>query len=276
MQLPNHYTHLAPFRDFFRTGNPILMYHHVGPRRRGVRIKGLYVSPELFAQQMAELAADGFTTPAFGAATCDHADSFPSTSLGGSNAGQRIFITFDDGFRDVFEHALPVLQQHRFRAIQFLLPELLGKTNEWQLRQGDVIEPLMDPAQVRDWLIAGQEIGAHTLHHFRLTQIPPAQACEEITESKKKLEDLFGVAVEHFCYPYGDWNATVRDLVQEAGYRSACTTAFGINTPATPPFALKRITARYRSRRFGAWLRRWWFRRKCCDSHSFAHLRNAE
>ena len=54
---PRYYSSLGPFRKLFATGDALLTYHHVGPRPRGVRLKGLYVSPKLFAQQMAELKA---------------------------------------------------------------------------------------------------------------------------------------------------------------------------------------------------------------------------
>lgn len=60
--LPHYYSSLAPFVDTFRSGLPILTYHHVGPRPRGARLKGLYVSPQLFARQMRELAESGFIT----------------------------------------------------------------------------------------------------------------------------------------------------------------------------------------------------------------------
>ena len=73
-------------------------------------------------------------------------------------------------------------------------------------------------------------------------------AREEIITSKKKLEDTFGVAVDHFCYPYGDFSPGVRDLVREAGYRSACTTLYGINTPETPAFELCRLAVRHPTR----------------------------
>ena len=58
---------------------------------------------------------------------------------------------------------------------------------------------------------------------------------------------LFGVAIHHFCYPYGFWNERVRDLVIEAGYLTATTTQFGLNDDATSPFELRRIMARYQS-----------------------------
>ena len=245
MNPPTQYSSLAPFRKFFLTGRPILMYHNVGPRPQGVRIKGLYVNLWRFKRQMAELAAAGFSTPEFAAFAVQRG----------------VFLTFDDGFRNVFDNALPVLQRHKFRAIEFLLPNLIGKTNEWMEREGDVTEPLMDKAQVRDWLAAGQQIGSHTLNHPHLPRLPENEAREEISASKKKLEDLFGIPIEHFCYPYGDWNERVRDLVAAAGYRTACTTDFGVNDPGTPPFELKRITARYPScswKAFRAWLSRSW------------------
>jgi peptidoglycan/xylan/chitin deacetylase (PgdA/CDA1 family) len=245
MHVPPYYSALAPFRGVFRTGAPILTYHHVGPRRRGARLKGLYVSPNLFARQVAELKSAGFSTA-----------SFETLAVGNAQQDSRIFLTVDDGFRDVFENALPALAKHRFQAILFLVSDLLGKTNEWQQRAGDITEPLMDAAQVKDWVAAGQQIGAHTKTHPRLTQIPLSEAREEISASKKFLEDCFGLAVNHFCYPYGDWNEPIRDLVSATGYQTACTTISGVNVPGTSPFELKRFTARYPSRNLKAlWTR---------------------
>jgi len=221
----------------------------VGPRPRGVRLKGLFLSPKLFARQLAELCAEGFSSQPLGAIISARTGPRP-----------RVFLTFDDGFRDVFEHALPVLQQQRCCSIVFLVSEFIGKTNEWQQRAGDATAPMMDEAHARDWLAAGQEIGSHTQTHPRLAQLPAQQAREEIFASKKSLEDRFGRAIDHFCYPYGDWNETVRDLVQAAGYKTACTTIPGINVLGTSPFELKRFTARYPSRnlkalwaRFSSW-----------------------
>lgn len=243
---PRYYSSLGPFLELFVAGPGILTYHHVGSRPRGVRLKGLYVSAKLFAQQMAELKKEGFGTDGFGTILCQE---FPP---------KRVFLTFDDGFSDVFENALPVLQQHGFGSIQFLVADLLGKGSEWQKSSGEVPGRLMDKGQIKDWLAGGQEIGSHTLSHPRLTQVSPSLAREEICGSKKKLEDFFGRPVEHFCYPYGDWNQEIRDMVQHAGYKSACITKFGINKAEADPFALKRITVRYPSRKLknlGKWLR---------------------
>jgi len=233
---PEHYHTLPPFRDLFSTGVPILMYHKIAPRPRRVRLKGLYVTPATLARQLVELRESGF-------ASCHLAEACQD-----GQSALRVALTFDDGFRNVFENALAPLAAGDWRALQFLVPNFIGKSNEWDLREGEVPEPLMDAAEVRDWLGAGHAIGSHSLTHARLTRLTVRDAREEILTSKKKLEDAFGVVVEHFCYPYGDWNETVRDLVIEAGYRTACTTQFGVNTLATPPFNLCRITVRHATR----------------------------
>jgi peptidoglycan/xylan/chitin deacetylase (PgdA/CDA1 family) len=132
-----------------------------------------------------------------------------------------------------------------------LVADAIGGSNHWDVRtRGEAPDALMDTAEVSDWLSAGHEIGAHTLTHPRLTAIPEPQAREEIFASKKKLEDLFGVPVRHFCYPYGKWSRRVRELVEGAGYSTAVTLDFGVNVKVHDPFALRRIGAKHPSRSF--------------------------
>jgi len=236
-----YYHSLRPFGALFGTGLPILTYHKLGPRPSHARLKGLYVSQRLFARQLGELKQAGFE----------------SSSLGqwkeiGPSLNRRIIITFDDGFRNVLEFGLGPLAENNFRAVQFLVAGRLGGRNEWEIAEGEASAPLMDEAQVGDWLAAGHEIGSHTLTHPWLTRLPASEAREEITASRKKLEDQFGIPVGHFCYPYGDWNDALRELVVAAGYKTACTTQPEVNTSADSPFALKRFTARYPSRNLKA------------------------
>jgi peptidoglycan/xylan/chitin deacetylase (PgdA/CDA1 family) len=236
--VPAQFHTLPLFLEFFQTGVPILMYHKIGVRPRQVRLKGLYVRREVFVRQITELRQAGFVS-------CAPAEA----AVSGNNAPQRrIVLTFDDGFRNVFQNAMQPLADGGFHATQFLVSNYIGQRNEWELRDGEAPELLMDHAQVQDWLRAGHRIGSHSLTHPRLTRLSLRDAQEEILASKKKLEDAFGIAVEDFCYPYGDWNEAVRDLVMEAGYRTACTTDFGVNTPHTPPLAMKRIMVRHPTR----------------------------
>ena len=234
-----YYTNLRPFRASFSLGTPVLTYHKLGPRPRGVRLKGLYVGGSLFRRQLLELKAAGFVSGSFDApAEPPH--------------GRRVILTFDDGYVNVLKHGIGPLAETGFTAIQFLPSSMLGRCNEWDVAHGEAPEPIMNAGQVREWLAAGHAIGSHTCTHARLTTLPVETAREEVSASKKRLEDEFGCAIDHFCYPYGDWNQSVRDMVEAAGYRTACTTDTGMNTTATDRFALKRFTARYASRNW-AW-----------------------
>src|SRR2546423_1439019 len=240
MNLPPYYSSLGPFRRVLQPGGGILTYHHVAPRPRGVRLKGLYVTTKLFNRQISELRSAGFLAEKY-----DQVKEAPKP--------RTIFVTFDDGFRDVFENAMPLLRNAGFTAIQFLVADFIGQLSHWQRASGEIPGKLMDISEIRNWLAAGNRIGSHTLRHPFLTRASASEAREEIVSSKKKLEDLLGVPVEHFCYPYGDWNRPIRDIVEAAGYKSACTTESGINTAETDRFALKRLTARYPSRNW-RWL----------------------
>ena len=225
---------------FTANGGPgvtILMYHKVGPPLAGSRLHDLYVSPRDLDRQLAELAAAGQRVLPYSNA--------PAAIAAGETGA---CLTFDDAFANVFTDALPVLQARGVRAMLFVVAGLLGKTDEWDTPIGEPPQPLMDAAQIRAWLAAGHEIGAHTLSHPHLAEIPPAQARAEIFDAKARLEDTFGVPVRHFCYPYGNYDARVRDLVTEAGYETACAAAtnidtFGPNRPGVPPLELRRIMA---------------------------------
>ena len=83
-----------------------------------------------------------------------------------------------------------------------------------------------------------------------LTEIPAARAREEIAASKKALEDRFGFAVKHFCYPYGEVSPAVRDTVAEAGFETAVTTVPGIARAGVDPFLIPRLGARGHSLNF--------------------------
>jgi peptidoglycan/xylan/chitin deacetylase (PgdA/CDA1 family) len=215
----------------------MLTYHKIGARPRRVRLKGLYVSCALFNRQVAELSDAGYSTatPAVAAAP-------------GKITERRVVLTFDDGFENVFREALPTLGKYRFSAIQFLVSDLLGKSNIWEQSEGEVAEKLMTTSQIREWLAEGHRIGGHTRSHPRLSRIPIKTAREEISGCRKELQDTFGVPVDDFCYPYGDWSPAIRDLVEEAGFKTACTTQPGINRPPADPYLLLRFTARYASR----------------------------
>ena len=213
-----------------RRGLTVLTYHRLGPAPAAARDPFLYTTARRFDEQLTALRRAGL-------AVIPLSEADP----GGVVKPGTAVVTFDDGFRNTLELGLEILSRHKVRAIQFLIAGALGGKNDWDIAKGDVAEPLMDAAEVRDWLAAGQQIGSHSLSHPNLRKIPLAQAREEITASRKRLEDTFGRAVEHFCYPYGSYNEAIRDLVSEAGYRTACTVRFGVNRSGVSPFELNRV-----------------------------------
>jgi peptidoglycan/xylan/chitin deacetylase (PgdA/CDA1 family) len=240
MVLPEYFSELPPFREHFQQGFPILCYHKIEPVPAGARIKGLYLEPALFRRQIQELAGAGF-----------------SFSLPGSQpASDAIAITFDDGFVTNLEVAVPAMREFGARAINYLVADRIGKSSDWETAEGGEARPLMDDAQVLDWLAAGNWIGAHTCTHPRLSNIPRDRAREEIFSSKKKLEDRFGQPIEHFAYPFGDYDDVVVELVREAGFKTACTMDRGVNDRTTDPLRLKRWTARYPTRTLGSLLKK--------------------
>lgn len=222
MKLPDHYCQLAPFAAPFRQGTPALLYHRLGRGPLFTRRRGLTLPVRVFARQLAELQAAGFGSAVPG-------------EIPGS--GKKVCLTFDDGDASSLA-ALEPLRSHGFRATQFLVAGRIGRTNDWD-RTG---APLLNETQIREWLAAGHAIGSHSLTHARLPAIAPAAAREEIQASRRRLEDLFGVAVETFAYPWGEWNAGLAEEVASAGYRTALTTEGGVNDTSANPFALKRHT----------------------------------
>jgi peptidoglycan/xylan/chitin deacetylase (PgdA/CDA1 family) len=212
---------------------PILMYHKIGKCPMRTNTSWLYVSPSCFREKMGAVMRAKFRTISM------------EDALEGQRAiAPRFVITFDDGYECVLKHAAECLRQDGFTAMQFLVADRLGRMNEWDLGLDPAMERLMDRTQVREWLSLGHEIGAHTLTHPRLTEIPLSRAREEIHSSKKKLEDLFGIPVKHFAYPYGDYNQQIVGIVQEAGFHTACTADPGCVRAGGDPLRLNRLTVR--------------------------------
>jgi peptidoglycan/xylan/chitin deacetylase (PgdA/CDA1 family) len=194
---------------------PILMYHQVTPRPIAAFAK-YTVTPQSFAAQMRWLAITGYTP-------------IMMTTLVEARLASRappsrpVVITFDDGFRDCVEFALPVLQRHRFTAVFYLVAGLMGRTSRWMASADDLRFPLVDWTTARALQDAGMECGAHSLTHPPLATCSAARSREELVASRRILEDRLGREVLDFAYPYGSVTPGVRAMAAEAGYRSACT-----------------------------------------------------
>ena len=206
------------------------MYHILDTPRAEQEAK-YCCPPGMFAEQMACIAES-------------HSPISLDMMLDGLNgqadlAENAIAVTFDDGFVDTFEHAMPVLEKFRIPATMFIVGDRLGAYNDWMA--GKPQRMLMDAGQIQEMHAANVTIGSHTLTHPRLPECTPERMTIEIGDSKSRIEQVLSHPVHHFAYPYGLYNDFARNQVREAGYLSACSTRSGFNNSDTDRFELHRI-----------------------------------
>ena len=220
------------------TGAPtapwILMYHSVALEKEDPYL--LTVSPERFAEQMDWLhrrGRRGVSTRELMRARAE------------GRAERLVGLTFDDGYADFARHAVPVLQQYGFTATAYVVPDLLGRANEWDA-QGPR-KKLLTARQVAELAEAGWEIGSHGLGHRALPGLPADLLAVQTRESRRALEELVGGPVTGFCYPYGAVDLAATLAVRDAGYDYACAIA---HSRLTGRYALPRC---YVGDRDGGW-----------------------
>ncbi|MFJ9706814.1 polysaccharide deacetylase family protein [Streptomyces sp. NPDC101234] len=135
--------------------------------------------------------------------------------------GRRLVgLTFDDGYADFLDHALPLLDRWGCGATLFVLPGRLGGDNAWDPLGPR--KPLLTADAIRRAAAGGVEIGAHGLTHVDLTKADADTLRAETAESRSLLEDLIQSPVDGFCYPYGTVDRRAVDAVRDAGYGYAC------------------------------------------------------
>lgn len=213
----------------------VLLYHRMGLPRLGSVVSGQYVAPGLFRSQLRHLAARGWQATSLAdlvssGEACVDADCFA--------------VTFDDGYLSVYDRALPVLIERRVPATVYVVAGAVGGTNDWDRRAGDRLEYMMSANHLRELADLGIEIGSHSLSHPRLSRLPDQQLKSEVSDSKRRLEDIIGREIGSFSYPYGDYNERVLAAVEDAGYRCAVTTRLGV-VAGQSMFEIPRINVRW-------------------------------
>lgn len=210
---------------------PILMYHHVGPLRAGTNAN-LTITPGIFQRQMRRLSRAGYST-------IDSTDWL--AYLGGTRPLPRkpVMLTFDDGYSDLIEFALPVLRSLGLKATVYIVTGHIGGENLWDQQQGYGPHALMNAAQICQWRDAGLEVGSHSRTHPELPAISARQRQAEIEGSSRDLRQILGEPPVSFAYPYGKWDEEVAAQVGRH-YRLGVTTDEGMNDAVTPPLQLRR------------------------------------
>jgi peptidoglycan/xylan/chitin deacetylase (PgdA/CDA1 family) len=158
---------------------------------------------------------------------------------------RELAITFDDGYRDNFEHAAPVLEKLGLPATFFVVTKWMGTSLvPWWDGERGARHPWMSWDQVRTLHRKGFDIGAHTRTHADLGTVSGSEAAEEIFGARHDLEAELGAPTDLFAYPYGgrhQMSAPNRELVKAAGFRCCCACVGGINEDGASPFDLQRV-----------------------------------
>jgi peptidoglycan/xylan/chitin deacetylase (PgdA/CDA1 family) len=228
-----------PVARAFPSGNqpriPILMYHSVRDGSSGLQpYYETNVSPQTFASQMRQLRDEGYL-----AVTVEQGLEF----LRNSNAGQKfVVITFDDGYRDFYEAAFPVLLECGFGATVFLIT---GRTADKPTRFKN--RECLTWTDVRELHSRGITFGSHTATHPELKFLSMEKVEDEVAGSKKTIEDHIGAPVRSFSYPYAfpEANQTfvrqLKVLLQKCGYDNGVTTILGTASALSDRFFLPRL-----------------------------------
>ena len=188
---------------------PVFMYHSISPSTQPDPHR-LRVSPERLDRHLRLLRRLGLRGVSM-------AELLRATGRG--EARGLIGLTFDDGYTDYLEHALPVLQRHGMTSTLYVVAGRLGGSNQWD--DGPRLD-LIDAAQVRAVAAAGQEVGSHTLTHPHLAGADADTLAAEIGGSRHVLTDVLQAEVASFCYPYGEFDDAAADAVAAAGYDNGC------------------------------------------------------
>ncbi len=195
-------------------------------------MRGLYVTPRMFAFQMRYLGIAGFKV-----VSLNEILSFAE----GREAGKIVAITFDDGYRDFYDNAWPVLKKYGYPSAVFLVSDLIGKENVWDSEELGTRKKLLDDDHIRELKEAGVTFGSHTRNHPFLTRLSEEELADEVGNSRARLERKLGSSVDFFCYPYGDMDDRVKSAVRAAGYFAAFTTERGFVHGGDDIFAIKRV-----------------------------------
>lgn len=209
----------------------ILTYHSIDESGSAIS-----VSPQAFKAQMRYLKEQGYRSLSLKQAFGD--------KTAGSTSEKTFVLSFDDGYRNFYCEAYPVLEACGFTATVFIVTRHVGALSTWCRREGVPALSLMPWLELTELSRLGIDIQPHSRTHPQLPLLRDAELHEEIAGSKVDIEDRLGYAADYFCYPYGELDDGVVRAVKEAGFKGAVTVLFGWNPPlGRDLYRLRRVSS---------------------------------
>lgn len=206
-----------------RDGNPekirVLFYHRISGHRPEDETTEITISQRTFRAQLALLERWGYVPITF--------HDYQLYLRGALSLPKKpVILTFDDGYKDLYTYALPVMREFGMRGVIFVVGDRTIRTNEWDAGISPTYE-LLNEAEILEFHEAGFEIGAHSMRHIRLTDIEPTEAWDELQQARIALEIFLNAPVQIFSYPYGLLDGQLKTMVVQAGYTVACAAFSG-------------------------------------------------
>jgi peptidoglycan/xylan/chitin deacetylase (PgdA/CDA1 family) len=148
-----------------------------------------------------------------------------SLALNAGEARGLVGVTFDDGYEDFLDAAVPTLEKLDFSATVFVVAGMLGSENTWEHGGGPRPQlRLLGADKVREVSERGMEIGSHTVTHPRLSGLDPETLIREVEDSRQMLSEIVNAPIEGFSYPYGAVDGPAVRAARKAGYVYAVAT----------------------------------------------------
>jgi len=199
---------------------PILMYHSINPE---VQSDTPTVSPKAFERQMEYIHRKGYRVITL--------SEYVKARLKGRPLKNVVILTLDDGYKDNYTYAFPVLKKYGLPATIFIIVKHFEDNPRF-----------LKIPQIEEMAKGGIEFGSHTVSHERLTDIKEAgELSKQVLGSKQILEQKLGMRMDILCYPFGYYDDNVKELTKEAGYLAAVTTTKGPGKLNKDLYAIKRI-----------------------------------
>jgi hypothetical protein len=174
---------------------PILVYHSIGDAPGSL-------SPQLLDKHIDFLSSRFTIIPL---------KKLYSGIVNGNLSKNPLVITFDDGYKNIYELALPILKKYQVTASIFIITGYLEHKS------------FMTQEQIKELALYGMEIGAHSVTHPNLRRLKPRELKSELQSAKTKLEDITKSEVISLAYPYGLYNRQVIEVAQQVGFKIAVT-----------------------------------------------------
>lgn len=199
---------------------PVLAYHKIDLPTADVKIRGAYTAPRRFEKQVAYLKRHGF-------------EFYSATGLvslfleNGQIPANAICLTFDDGWKDNYINAFPILKKYGVPATIFLVPSCIGRTTDQVTAAGEGSREHLAAADIREMSAHGIEFGSHSMNHKLFDRITPDEIDNEVFESKAYIENLIQHECRTFAYPAGFFNDHAKASIKDAGYLAAFSTLYG-------------------------------------------------